>query len=55
MLNDRYKIKIEPDARLDIQEAINWYNSQQKYNRKIKLYTKIKSKCAENTHFKMLL
>lgn len=25
-----YKIKIEPDARLDIQEAINWYNAQQK-------------------------
>jgi plasmid stabilization system protein ParE len=25
-----FKIKIEPEARLDIQEAINWYNKQQK-------------------------
>jgi plasmid stabilization system protein ParE len=25
-----FKIKIEPDARLDIQEAIDWYNKQQK-------------------------
>ncbi|MBU2553028.1 MAG: hypothetical protein KKF98_01120 [Bacteroidetes bacterium] len=25
-----YKIKNEPDAWLDIQEAINWYNAQQK-------------------------
>jgi len=24
-----YKIKIEPDVWLDIQEAINWYNAQQ--------------------------
>ena len=25
-----YKINIEPDARLDIQEAIIWYNKQKK-------------------------
>jgi toxin ParE1/3/4 len=25
-----YKIKIEPAAKLDIQESINWYNKQQK-------------------------
>ena len=25
-----FKVKIEPDARLDIQEAIDWYNKQQK-------------------------
>ena len=25
-----FKVKIEPDARLDIQEAITWYNKQQK-------------------------
>lgn len=25
-----FKIKIEPDARLDIQESIDWYNKQQK-------------------------
>lgn len=25
-----FKIKIESDARLDIQEAITWYNKQQK-------------------------
>jgi plasmid stabilization system protein ParE len=25
-----FKIKIEPEARLDIQEAIFWYNKQQK-------------------------
>ncbi|OFY88671.1 MAG: hypothetical protein A3K10_16910 [Bacteroidetes bacterium RIFCSPLOWO2_12_FULL_31_6] len=25
-----FKIKIEPDARIDIQEAIDWYNKQQK-------------------------
>jgi hypothetical protein len=24
-----YKIKIEPEAHLDIQEAIDWYNQQQ--------------------------
>jgi plasmid stabilization system protein ParE len=25
-----FKVKIEPEARLDIQEAITWYNKQQK-------------------------
>ncbi len=25
-----FKIKIETDAKLDIQKAINWYNKQQK-------------------------
>jgi plasmid stabilization system protein ParE len=25
-----YKIKIEPEAQRDIQESINWYNSQKK-------------------------
>jgi len=25
-----FKIKIEPEARLDIQEAVDWYNKQQK-------------------------
>jgi len=25
-----YKIQIEPEAHLDIQEGINWYNSKQK-------------------------
>lgn len=25
-----FKIKIEPEARTDIQEAISWYNKQQK-------------------------
>lgn len=25
-----FKIKIEPDARLDIQESIDWYDKQQK-------------------------
>lgn len=25
-----FKIKIEPDFHLDIQEAISWYNKQQK-------------------------
>ena len=25
-----FKVKIEPDAHLDIQEAITWYNKQQK-------------------------
>ncbi len=24
-----YRLKIEPEARLDIQEGINWYNSRQ--------------------------
>jgi toxin ParE1/3/4 len=24
-----FKIKIEPEARLDIQEAIDWYNKQE--------------------------
>ena len=26
----KYKIQIEPEAQLDIQEAIDWYNVQQK-------------------------
>ena len=26
----KYKIKIEPEALIDIQDSINWYNEQQK-------------------------
>jgi len=26
----KYKIKIEPEAQIDIQDSINWYNEQQK-------------------------
>lgn len=41
----KYKIQIEPEAQLDIQEAITWYNEQQKglctkfYN-EVKVYLK---------------
>lgn len=50
-----FKIKIEPDARLDIQEAINWYNLKQPGLGK-KLYLAIISRIeglAKNHHFEI--
>ena len=41
----KYKIQIEPEAQLDIQEAIAWYNEQQKglgkkFHSEVKIYIK---------------
>lgn len=50
-----FKIKIEPEARLDIQEAITWYNKQQKGLGK-KFHTAVTShidSLAKNPHFEI--